>query len=76
MLGLTQQVILCKRDMFSRHHPADAYSIALIPYTAEQKLPTANKMTVTKPRKHDNIGKEGTSTFFVLFVEMATKVKT
>ena len=76
MLGLTQQVTLCKRDMFSRHHPADEYSIALIPYTAEQKLPTANKMTVTKPRKHDSIGKEGTSTFFCFFVEMATKVKT
>ena len=64
MLGLTRQVILCQRDMFSRHHPADACSIAPIPYTAEQKLSAANKMTTTKPRKHDNIGKEGTSTFF------------
>lgn len=58
---------MCKRDMFSRHHPVDAYSIAPIPYTAEQKLPTTNEMTVTKPSKHDNIGKEGTSGVFFMW---------
>lgn len=73
MLGLTQQVILCKRDRFSRHHPADEYSIAPIPYTAEQKLPTTNKMTVTKSSTYDDIGKEGRSSFF--HEEMATVVK-
>ena len=68
-----QQVILCKRDRFSRHHPADEYSKAPIPYTAEQKLPTTNKMTVTKSSKYDNITKERTSSFF--HGEMASVVK-